>query len=207
MNEEKNKPEHQPNIVIDDHHYKAPKTDMSGTELKELGHVPANMKLFKRNPGPDPDDPIGDAEIVQLHDGDHFYSLPPGVVGRSLPSVEAELAAVKQEFTDAIVHWGSGTEFWVELPIVKVPTGKGWSHGATAILLPVPGNYPASRPPNFFVSPELTREGGFGGRGGPCTVAGKSWCPVCWSPQQPQETRRDLVACLRFAVSRFHEAK
>lgn len=70
-----------PRILINKTPFEAPKEEMSGAELKQLGGIPAGNKLFKEEPGPEPDRPIGDDVVVRLRDGDKFYDLPPGVVG------------------------------------------------------------------------------------------------------------------------------
>ena len=54
---------------------------MTGAELKTLANIPAGNKLFRDEKGNTPDRPIGDDTAVDLHPGDKFYDLPPGVVG------------------------------------------------------------------------------------------------------------------------------
>ena len=186
---------HGPSIHIDKKQYHAPSKEMTGQELKALGSVPEDYMLFKVVPGPDPDEPIGDTEIVLLKNGNHFYSLPAGVVGQRLPGVEAEIAELLHVFPDAELI-EDGSNIFVEL-CVQVPRSKGWDQTDTRILVPFPANYPASKPPNFFVDPTLTRGGAHpGGRGGPVTVVGKQWAPMCWNPKT--EARDSMVRCVRF---------
>jgi len=68
-------------IFINDERKVAPKTAMTGAEIKALGNIPIQNRLFKEEPGIHPDKPIADNETVQLKNGDKFYDLPPGVVG------------------------------------------------------------------------------------------------------------------------------
>ena len=181
---------------------------MTGTELKVLGGVESTYRLFKEMPGKDPDVPIGDSEVVALKDGDHFYSLPVGRVGDLLPSVQAEVEEVTAIFPDARVHRGPGSDFWLEVPQLGMPGGKGWNQAATDILVPVPGGYPTAKPPNFFIRPGLPRAGGgVGGMGGPQAVGPVpgQWCAMCWGPVA--EGRHSLLACVRFAASRFLEVQ
>jgi hypothetical protein len=70
-------------IFINDVRHQVEKSTMTGTELKQLGGVSAGNRLFLEEPGPKPDQPIGDAESVELKSGMKFYDLPPGVVGES----------------------------------------------------------------------------------------------------------------------------
>ena len=68
-------------IIINEHHYFAPKSPMTGAELKALANIPAENRLFRDEKGSGPDTPIGDDMSVELHAGDKFYDLPAGVVG------------------------------------------------------------------------------------------------------------------------------
>ena len=68
-------------IIINDQHYFAPKSSMTGAELKALANIPAENKLFRDEKGNRPDTPISNEMLVELHAGDKFYDLPPGVVG------------------------------------------------------------------------------------------------------------------------------
>jgi hypothetical protein len=197
-------------IHIDKKHFDATKPRMTGAELKALAGIDPSFRLFRETPGNDPDIPIGDGEVVALKNGDRFYSLPVGRVGDDLlPSVQAEMQEVMTAHPDAQVHRRPGTsEFWIEVPGTVLPSGKGWNQPTTNIVVPVPAGYPTAKPPNFFVAPGLTRNGGTpGGMGGAQavgTVPG-TWCAMCWGPVA--EGRTTLLSCVRFAVSRFHEAQ
>jgi hypothetical protein len=68
-------------IFINDVRYQVEKPTMTGAELKQLGGVAVGNRLFLEEPGPKPDQPIGDTETVNLKPGMKFYDLPPGVVG------------------------------------------------------------------------------------------------------------------------------
>lgn len=68
-------------IIINDQHYFAPKSPMTGAELKALASIPVENRMFRDEKGNKPDTPIGDDMSVDLHAGDKFYDLPPGVVG------------------------------------------------------------------------------------------------------------------------------
>ena len=65
-------------VVIDHRPYKAPKSPMTGAELRVLAQPPigAARDLWREVPGPGDDVRIGDADQVALHPGMHFYSAP-----------------------------------------------------------------------------------------------------------------------------------
>lgn len=63
-------------IIIDKKQHFAPSSEMTGAELKKLGGVAPAFDLFKDVPGQGDDIKIGDADLVALKNGDHFYSVP-----------------------------------------------------------------------------------------------------------------------------------
>jgi hypothetical protein len=70
------------NIVIDDNHYKVHTEEMTGAQLKALAGIPEANLLFLEVHGPGDDELIQNDTVVHLHDGDHFYDMPPGNFGR-----------------------------------------------------------------------------------------------------------------------------
>lgn len=76
-------------IEIDHKPYKAPKTPMTGLELRSLAQPPigSDRDLFRVTPGPDDDVKVKDGDSVDLKPGMHFYSAPktinPGGVNAS----------------------------------------------------------------------------------------------------------------------------
>lgn len=69
--------EHSINIQIDRVHYKVQKKTMTGAELRNVPPAPiaADRDLFLVVPG-GPDRKIGDADVVELHDGARFFTAP-----------------------------------------------------------------------------------------------------------------------------------
>ena len=65
-------------IQIDHKPYKASKTPMTGSELRQLAQPPvgADRDLFRVVPGPGDDVKVGDSDSVDLSNGMHFYSAP-----------------------------------------------------------------------------------------------------------------------------------
>lgn len=63
-------------IQIDGRPYKAPKTPMTGAELKALGGVAADYDLWFETPGPGDDQKLVDSAPFPVRQGNHFYSAP-----------------------------------------------------------------------------------------------------------------------------------
>lgn len=68
-------------IEIDNKPYKAPKTPMTGAELRALAHPPIGPErdLFRVVPGPEDDVKVGNSDPVDLKPGMHFYSAPTSI--------------------------------------------------------------------------------------------------------------------------------
>jgi len=69
------------NIQINHTHYQVDATEMAGAQLKALGGIPEQNLLFREVHGPGDDEQIQNDTVVHLHDGDHFYDMPPGNFG------------------------------------------------------------------------------------------------------------------------------
>lgn len=69
------------NIVIDNRHFEVDVEQMTGAQLKQLAGIPEANLLFREVHGPGDDEPIQNDTVVRLHNGDHFYDMPPGNFG------------------------------------------------------------------------------------------------------------------------------
>lgn len=76
------KPKSKTNILINQHHYAVDGEEILGRDLKKLAQIPGANLLFREVRGPGDDEQIQDDTLVHLHDGDHFYDMPPGSFGR-----------------------------------------------------------------------------------------------------------------------------
>lgn len=69
------------NIEVDKQHYQLHVAQMTGADLKSLAGVQGANLLFREVHGPGDDELIQDTTLVELHNGDHFYDMPPGNFG------------------------------------------------------------------------------------------------------------------------------
>ena len=69
------------NIVIDTKHYQVEHLEMTGLQLKHLANIPDANLLLREGHGQTGDEQIADNAAIALHDGDHFYDMPPGTFG------------------------------------------------------------------------------------------------------------------------------
>ena len=68
-------------IHINDKPYHVDRSEMTGAEIKTLGGIPPQNRLFREVPGPGDDIAIADGDTVELKSGEKFYDLPVGVHG------------------------------------------------------------------------------------------------------------------------------
>ena len=69
------------NIVINHQHFAVNGEEILGRDLKALAQIPEPNLLFRDVRGPGDDEQIQNDTLVHLHDGDHFYDMPPGNFG------------------------------------------------------------------------------------------------------------------------------
>lgn len=76
--------EHKPGvqIFINDKPFKAPKPEMTGAEIMQLGGIAAGRQLFLEvRPGLGPNRQIRDDEVVELKNGMKFHEGLDGTLG------------------------------------------------------------------------------------------------------------------------------
>ncbi len=66
-------------IEIDRKHYKAPRSPMTGAELKSLAGITGAYDLFYETPGPQDDIRLSDDRPFEFKAGSKFYSVPRNI--------------------------------------------------------------------------------------------------------------------------------
>jgi hypothetical protein len=69
------------NIQINHQHHQVDTAQLTGAQLKALGGIPEANLFFREVHGPGDDEQIQNDAVVHLHNGDHFYDMPPGNFG------------------------------------------------------------------------------------------------------------------------------
>lgn len=193
-------------IFINDTRYEAPKPSMTGAEIKALGGIPAENRLFEEVPGPRDDIPIADSDVVELKNGTRFYDLPRGVHGApTLEQVlEPEFDKLRGEFENVDVR--PQPDGSIHVVVSPVPLPGGWSMSATRILVLIPPGYPDQRPSGFFAEHGLTLSQGTQPKGsGVNQVAGEPWMYFCWHPATWNPTADTLWKYVKLMTERFRE--
>jgi hypothetical protein len=192
-------------IFINDERYAAPEAVLTGAQIKELGNVPPENRLFKEVPGPRDDVAIGDTDVVELRNGDRFYDLPRGVhggptlqqfLGPELERIRRDLGPVEtRPQPDGTLHLLIG-------PLV-LPTG--WSTSEARILILIPPGYPEQRPSGFLSEPGLLAHGAQPKGSGLNQLGGETWTYFCWNPATWNTSTDGLWKYIKLMAERFEE--
>jgi Multiubiquitin/Prokaryotic E2 family E len=182
-------------------------SEMSGAELKALGDIPPQNRLFREVPGPGDDVAIGDDETVELKSGYKFYDLPVGVHGAPtlVERLEPEVEKIRAEFDACDVRPQENGS--VVLVIGPVALDSGWSRAESRIFLVVPPGYPEQRPEGFHADGGLTLADGATSKcSGQNAVGGESTTFFCWNPELWDPSKDDLWKYAKLMAERFDEA-
>jgi hypothetical protein len=194
-------------IQINDKPYHVDQPEMTGTEIKTLGSIPAQNRLFREVPGPGDDIAIGDDETVELKSGYKFYDLPVGVHGAPTLAerLEPEIEKLRAEFGSCDAR--PQPDGSVVLAVGPVALNSGWGCGESRIFLVVPPGHPEQRPQGFFADGGLTLVGGTAAKcSGQANVAGEAVTSFCWNPELWDPAKDDLWKYAKLMAERFDEA-
>lgn len=194
-------------IHINDKPYHVDRSEMTGAEIKALGHIPTENRLFLEVPGPGDDIAIPDDETVRLKSGQKFYDLPVGVHGAPTLAerLGPEVEKLRAEFGTCDVRLQLDGS--VVLVIGPVALNSGWGRNESRIFLVVPPGYPDQRPQGFFADSGLTLAGGVAPKcSGPTNLADEPVTSFCWNPQLWDPIKDDLWKYAKLMAERFDEA-
>jgi hypothetical protein len=201
------KPKTHITIHINDKPYHVDRSEMTGAEIKALGNIPVQNRLFREVPGQGDDIAIGNGDTVELKSGQKFYDLPVGVHGAPTLAerLEPEVKKIRTEFGSCDVR--SQPDGSVVLVIGPVALNSGWGRPESRIFIVVPPGYPEQRPQGFFADGGLTLAGGAQAKGsGQTHVVGEPATSFCWNPQLWDPSKDDLWKYAKLMAERFDEA-
>jgi hypothetical protein len=194
-------------IHINDKPYHVDRSDMTGAEIKTLGGIPPQNRLFREVPGPGDDVAIADDDTVELKSGEKFYDLPVGVHGAPTLAerLEPEVEKIRAEFGACDAR--PQADGSVVLVIGPVALNSGWGPTESRIFLVVPPGYPDQRPQGFFADGGLTLAGGGQAKcSGQANIAGETATSFCWNPELWDPNKDDLWKYAKLMAERFDEA-
>jgi Prokaryotic E2 family E/Multiubiquitin len=192
-------------IFINDQRHEAPRPVMTGAEIKALGDIPPENRLFREVPGPRDDVPVADDEVVELRNGDRFYDLPRGVHGAPTleEAVGADLEWIRRDYGP--VETRPQPDGSLHVLVGPLPLPSGWFPASGRILVVVPPGYPSQRPSGFFSEPGILAGGGPPRGSGANQLAGETWTLFCWNPANWDPTKDTLWKYVKLMAERFKE--
>jgi E2/UBC family protein E len=192
-------------IFINDARYEAPEAVLTGLEIKQLGNIPPENRLFKEVPGPRDDIAIGDTDVVELRHGDRFYDLPRGVHGGPslVEALRPDLERIQSDIGPIIASPQVDGTLHVVIGPIRLPTG--WSRPDGRILIVVPPGYPEQRPTGFFTETGLLAHGAQPRGSGLNQVGGEAWTYFCWNPATWNVATDGLWKYIKVMAERFEE--
>ena len=194
-------------IFINDVRHFVTTDSTTGAEIKALGTIPLQNKLFRETRGAGPDEEIADGQAVQLRPAARFYDLPVGVVGSAglLPSVEAQIQRAREDFPSLSVTAQPDGFVRVEIPDLAV--APGWDRPAVRVVVLLPPGFPTTKPNGFEADPALRlADGRAPSQGyGQQQVGSETWGHFCWQPQVWSADRETLWRYIKFIQRRFAE--
>jgi hypothetical protein len=195
-----------PIFINDTRHFVTDET-LTGAELKTLGGIPPQNKLFHETRGSGADEEIRNDQTVELKPGDRFYDLPVGVVGTTglLPSVAAQIDRAREDFPDLEVS--SQPDGFIRVLVPHLSIGPGWDRHALRALVLLPPGFPTAKPNGFEADPGLRlADGRPPSQGyGMQQIGSESWGHYCWQPQTWAADRETLWRYIKFIQRRFAE--
>ena len=192
-------------IFINDERHEAPRPALTGAEIKALGGIPPENRLFREVPGPGDDVPIADDESVELRSGDRFYDLPRGVHGALTleEALGADLERIRRDIGS--VETRPQPDGSLHVLVGPLPLPAGWSPASGRILVVVPPGYPAQRPSGFFSEPGILAGGGQPRGSGANQLVGETWTFFCWNPANWDPAKDTLWKYIKLMAERFRE--
>jgi hypothetical protein len=197
-----------PIFINDSRHFITDPT-LTGAELKILGGIPPQNKLFRETRGSGADEEIRDNETVHVKPGDRFYDLPVGVVGMTglLPSVVAQIDRAREDFP--YLKALTQPDGFVRVLLSQLPIADGWDRPAVRVLVLLPPGFPTAKPNGFEADPTLRlADGRVPSQGyGAQQIGSESWGHYCWQPQAWAADRETLWRYIKFVQRRFAEVR
>ena len=197
-----------PIFINDTRHFVSDST-LTGAELKTLGGIPPQNKLFRETRGSGAVEEIRDDQAVHLKPGDRFYDLPVGVVGTTglLPSVAAQIERAREDFPDLQVS--SQPDGFIRVLVPQLPIAAWWDRPTVRVLVLLPPGFPTAKPNGFEADPALRlADGRAPSQGyGAQQIGSESWGHYCWQPQAWVADRETLWRYIKFIQRRFAEVQ
>ncbi len=132
-------------IYIENQRHDLPTEETSAEEIRRLGNIPPDNKIFREIAGDEPDPELPPSGLFKVHHGEKFYAVPPGVFGA---------VQIDEECADLIARYGGQIQLTSDgqryLLLQKFPLGAAWNPPVTPLAIRITG-YPEAQLDGFYV--------------------------------------------------------
>jgi hypothetical protein len=193
-----------PFIYVENHRHDLPSNEVTAEQIRSLGNIPADNKIFKETPGdaPDPEVPAGPFNV---HDGEKFYAVPPGTFGAVATSAQAEINELVAEYGGGIRESPDG-QTWLVLD--RFILGSGWTPSIAPVAIRVTG-YPEAALDAFCIPGHVRlASGAMPASASPTAILGSDvWLNFSYHPTNWRPGRSTLRGYVGFVQQRFREGR
>lgn len=191
--------EHLPPIFINKQKYDAPKSPMTGAEIKGLAGLGTDheLRLLQGETDRQPGEPIGDEQSIQIDKALHFRAVPKDRnYGSALVSVpdqlDREILTLRERGYTVDAPLESPGEYLLIFSAFPLPNGK-YNMATTRLMLRVPFGYPNAALDMFYTQPDLLLASGAVPRQAQVleTLPGGVWRRFSWHRNAPWNPGRD----------------
>jgi hypothetical protein len=190
-------------IYVENQRHELPTDEISAEEIRRLGNIPPDNKIFRETAGDEPDPEAPSTGLFKVHHGEKFYAVPPGVFGA---------VQIDEECTDLIARYGGQIQLTSDgqryLLLQEFPLGAAWNPPVTPLAIRITG-YPEAQLDGFYVPGTVRLASGAQPTNASLSaVFGPDlWWAFSYHPQGWRPGKHTLRSFLGFVQLRFAEGR
>lgn len=190
-------------IYIENQRHDLSNDEVSADEIRHLGNVPADNKIFRETPGDEPDPEVPGSGMFKVREGEKFYAVPPGTFG----AVQLE-----EECSELTACYGGEVRQTPDmqryLVLQRYPLGPAWTPSVAPLVVRLTG-YPEAQLDGFYVPGHVRLASGAQPSSASLTAifGPELWWAFSYHPQGWRPGRHTLRSFLGFVQQRFAEAR
>jgi hypothetical protein len=193
-----------PFVYVENQRHDLTSNEVTAEQLRTLGGIPVDNKIFKETPGDQPD-PEVESGPFKVHDGEKFYAVPPGSFGTVVTTVQAEIDGLVAEYGGGIRETADGQRWLV---LERFVLGPAWTPQIASVAIRITG-YPEAALDAFCVPGNVRLASGAQPiNTNPTAVfGGDLWLNFSYHPANWRPGRSTLRGYIGFVRQRFVEGR
>jgi Prokaryotic E2 family E len=190
-------------IFIENQRHDLSTDEISADEIRHLGNIPADNKIFRETAGDEPDPEIPTSGPFKVHHGEKFYAVPPGVFGA---------VQMDEECTELIAKYGGRVQSTPDgqrfLILQQYPLGPAWNPPSVPLAIRITG-YPEAQLDGFYIPGNVRLTSGSQPTNASLTAVfgPELWWAFSYHPQGWRPGKHNIRSFLGFVQQRFAEGR